>query len=347
MILRSFLAFLLFILRIIGEEGRFSSKSVYSFGKINKMKNRIKLPDFEVERVVSSMSEVVDWGLLQLNVPDTWEITMGEGINIFVLDTAGSTDHIDLKNNIIGGINFSNSKSLEDKNGHGTHVAGVMVAERNGIGCIGASPMAKVFLVKVLDDSGSGSFTSIENGLQFCLDSLSGSIKPNIISMSLGSETPLTKKSFELIVKLYENNVCITCAAGNSGREGVNYPAKYSPYVFAIGAFDQDKNIADFSTSGDEVCFSAPGVGVYSTWLKNSYAKLSGTSQATPFFASVIANLLSKHIKQEKETGFNDCRSPLQVREHLIRHAVDMGEAGKDKKWGYGIVDLKTMMKED
>ena len=68
---------------------------------------------------------------------------------------------------------------------------------------------------------------------------------------------------------------------------------------------------------------------------------------ATPFMAGIVCLLLSKHAKQEKLTGKNDCKTCEEVRNHLIKHSVDMGDRGKDKKWGYGVVDIKTMMKEE
>lgn len=309
-------------------------------------KNIIKLPKFKVEKMVSALSETVDWGLIANGVPLTWEKTMGEGEVVFILDTAGATDHCDLIENLAGGINFSSSRTMEDKNGHGTHCAGIIAAAKNDMGIIGVAPKAKIFLVKILNDNGTGSISYIEKGLRFCYESLKSEIKPTVISMSLGSDAPMGREAYKWIKKLYEANIPIVCAAGNSGREGINYPAKYEECI-AVGAYNEDGELADFSTTGDEISFAAPGVNIYSTWLNGSYAKLSGTSMATPFLAGIIANLLSKHRKQEALTGKNDCKTVSQIREHLIKHSIDKGQIGKDKQWGYGVVSFQDLINEE
>lgn len=308
-------------------------------------KIEIKLPEFKIQKTISILSETKDWGLLTNNIPKTWEITKGEGINIFILDTAGSSDHSDLKENIIGGINFSDSSDLLDRNGHGTHCAGIIAASENDMGVVGVAPKAKIFLVKVLDDSGNGSVISIEKGLRFCYESLDKEIKPHIISMSLGSSSELGHGTHFWIKKLYEKNIPIICAAGNSGQEGVNYPAKYQETI-AIGAYDSKENLANFSTTGEEVDFTAPGVDIYSTWIENNYARISGTSMATPFVAGIVALLLAKHKKQEAETGMNDCKTISQIKEHLIKYSIDKGDIGKDNQWGYGIIDVDKLILE-
>lgn len=307
-------------------------------------RNKIKLPPFTVEKVVSAMSEIVDWGLEMHNVPKVWETTMGEDVNVYILDTAGETEHQDLVGNFIGGINFSSSKTLKDAQGHGHHCAGIIAAEKNDTGCIGVAPKAKIFLVKVLNDSGSGSATSIENGLKFCYERIGKEDGPDIISMSLGADGPLGVGCEKWIKKLYDANIPVICAAGNSGREGVNYPAKYKETI-AIGAFDRNGNLAKFSTTGEEVAVAAPGVDIYSTWPPNSYARLSGTSMATPFIAGIVALLIAKHRKQEKETGLNDCKTVEDIRTHLVKHCIDKGQLGKDKQWGYGVIDLENLIK--
>ncbi len=307
-------------------------------------RNKINLPPFKVEKVVGALSEVVDWGLLQHGVPKTWEKTMGEGVNVYILDTAGETEHPDLINNVKGGRNFSGARTCEDKNGHGCHVAGTIAAEKNGIGVVGIAPKANLFLIKVLDDSGSGSVRAIAEGLEYCLRELHGEHPPHIVSMSLGSDSRLGRRCEKAIDELYEKNVCIVCAAGNSGTEGVNYPAKYSPKVIAVGAYDKNGRLANFSTTGDEVDFAAPGVDIYSTWPKSGYAKLSGTSMATPFVAGIVALLISKHLKQEAETGKNDCKTVDQIREHLVKHCIDKGTVGRDKKWGYGVINIGELL---
>lgn len=308
-----------------------------------RKKNRVKLPYFKVNKTISSMSEVVDWGLRVQNIPETWSKTSGEGINVYVLDTAGFTNHPDLISNYLGGKNFTNSNTIRDLNGHGTHCAGIISASQNNIGMVGVAPKSKVYLIKVLSDNGSGAIKYIEDGLQYCIDSLQAENPAHIVSMSLGGDYPMGNKIELLIKKLYELNIPVVCAAGNSGREGINYPAKYKETI-AIGAFDESGRLANFSTTGSELDFVAPGVDIYSTWVNDSYASISGTSMATPFVAGIIALMLSKHKKQEEQTGFNDCKTVADIKNHLIKHSIDQGKIGKDKNWGYGIIDVENLI---
>lgn len=234
-------------------------------------------------------------------------------------------------------------------NGHyvsNTHVAGIVAASKNDTGVVGVAPKASLCLVKVLGDNGTGSMESIERGLKFCYETIKNK-EPgtSIVSMSLGADGPLGERIHSWIKKLHEINVPIICAVGNSGTEGVNYPAKY-PETIAVGAYNEDGELADFSTTGGELDFVAPGVNIYSTWPINSYACISGSSMSTPFISGIVALLLSKHKKQEAETGLNDCKTVNQIREHLVKHAIDKGDIGRDKCWGYGVVDVKKMLED-
>lgn len=301
---------------------------------------KIGLPRFKVEDTVAALSEVVDWGILKNNVPNTWSKTQGEDIKICILDSAGETDHIDLVENYIGGVNLTRSASAADFIGHSTHVAGSIAASQNGIGVVGVAPKAKFYLVKVLNNEGFGTAKSIEDGFKFCIDT-----KPDIVSASLGAPNEIGN-CHEYIKTLYGMNIPVICAVGNTGREGINYPAAY-PETIAVGAYGEDGELARFSTFGDEVDFVGPGVGIYSTWKDGGYAKLSGSSMACPFITGIVALLLSKHKKQEKESGQNDCRTVEQIKEHLRKYAIDRGDIGKDKKWGYGIVDVDALINGD
>ena len=90
--------------------------------------------------------------------------------------------------------------------------------------------------------------------------------------------------------------------------------------------------------------WAAPGVNIYSTFLNNGYASLSGTSMACPFIAGVICLMLAKHRKQEEATGMNDCKTVEQIREHLLKYTKDKGEVGRDNSWGYGVIDVEKLI---
>lgn len=312
------------------------------------MNNEIKLPEFEVETVFSTMSEVIDWGLKQQHVPDTWKSTMGEGVTVYLLDT-GCSDHIDLRENAICGGGFvPNEDENDNLSGHSTHVAGTIAASKNNMGVIGVAPKAKIVFLKCLGDSGNASAESVINALKYCIDIKDGKVDgmpaPDIISMSLGCPDSIPSIHY-CIKELYKRDVPVVCAAGNQ-KSKVCYPAKY-PETISVAAYDQNKNIADFNNFGPEIDFAAPGVGIYSTYLNNKYAKMTGSSMAAPFISGTIALMLSKHRKQEEETGQNDCKTVKQIKEHLIKYSIDMGKEGKDNKFGYGIIDVTGLIDHD
>ena len=302
------------------------------------MNEETYLPKVEVNETLASLSQVIDWGLRQANVPKTWQVTQGEGINILVIDT-GFPDHIDIGDNAVRGANFISGEPIEDENGHQTHCVGIICAKNNGIGMVGVAPKAKAVCVKALAKSGGGSYAGLAKALDYAIET-----KPDIVSMSLGGSVP--SPVLESRIKtLYEMNIPVICAAGNTGEGGVNWPAAYNETI-AVAAHDQRGRIASFSSRGDKVEWAAPGVNIYSTYLENQYASLNGTSMACPFIAGVVALMLAKHKKQENETGKNDCKTVEEIRQHLLKYTMDKGRLGKDNAWGYGIIDVEKMIGE-
>ena len=296
-----------------------------------------KLPPHEYKSVITTLSQKQGWGIKQCNVPKTWTITQGEGETVMVIDT-GWSNHSDLGENSVKGICTVDGR-IDDKEGHGTHCAGIIAAKNNTSGMVGVAPKAKVVAVKALGDDGSGSFAAIAKALEYAIET-----KPTVISMSLGAPS-CTGRVEKAIKKLYEMNIPIICAAGNDGKRGVDYPAKY-PETIAVAAYDKSGNIANFSAVGKEVDWAAPGVNIYSTYLNDKYAILSGTSMACPFVAGIVALLISKHKKQEERTGKNDCKTIEQIKEHLLKYTVDKGIIGKDNNFGYGMLDVEKLIVE-
>ena len=300
------------------------------------MEEKTKLPEFEINETMNSLSQVIDWGLKQLNVPATWSITRGEGITAMVIDT-GHPVHSDIGDNAIEGKNCIPGEPLEDENGHHTHCTGIICAKHNETGMVGVAPEAKCISVKALAKNGSGSYQGLADALDYAIE-----MKPDVVSMSLGGSAPSPILESR-IKKLYSMNIPVVCAAGNTGDGGVNWPAAYDETI-AIAAYDKYGNVASFSSKGDTVEWAAPGVNIYSTFLNNGYASLSGTSMACPFITGVICLMLAKHKKQEEATGMNDCKTIEQIREHLLKYTKDRGSKGWDNSWGYGIIDVEKLI---
>ena len=303
------------------------------------MGDELNLPKFEVNEKLGALSQRIDWGLRQLNVPKTWSITKGEGITVMVIDT-GHPVHSDIGDNAIEGKNCIPNEPLEDENGHQLHCTGIICAKDNQTGMVGVAPEAKCISVKALNKNGSGSYQGLTEALDYAIQ-----MKPDLVSMSLGGSSP-SSAMHSRIKKLYDMNIPVICAAGNSGDGGVNYPAAFDETI-AVAAYDKYGKVARFSSKGEKVEWAAPGVNVYSTYLNNGYASLSGTSMACPFIAGVVALMLSKHKKQEEATGMNDCKTIAEIREHLLKYTNDKGAIGRDNSWGYGVIDVERLIGGD
>jgi subtilisin len=280
-----------------------------------------------------------NWGDDMVKAPEAWaKGYTGEGIVVAVLDTGVDRNHEDLKNNIwkntkeiegngkdddgngytddVYGWNFdSNSNETIDVAGHGTHVSGTIAAENNDKGATGVAYNSKIMAVKVLDDSGSGSYDSIAKGIYYAVDN-----GAKVINMSLGGGSN-NQTMQEALQYASSKGTIVVMAAGNSGGSSPIYPARYAKETgIAVGAVEKNGSQASFSNraGNDQLTYvTAPGVSIYSTVPDNGYENYSGTSMATPHVAGVVALMLSA----------NSNLSDSQVRQIL---ADTSGNSGQD-----------------
>jgi subtilisin family serine protease len=245
-------------------------------------------------------------------------------VKLVVLDT-GLPKHVDLD---VAGSKSMIPGYLEDKNGHATHVGGIIAAiAQNGMGVAGISPNVEDFYGAVLNGEGGGSLDDVIRGIYWAVDEIGA----DIINMSLGvpDYVPLIREMEAACDYAVEQGCLVVAAAGNEAS-GVGQPAMYDSVV-AVAAVDSDQEHAYFSNTGPEVDFAAGGVDVYSTYLGNSYAKLSGTSMASPALAAVAALIKAKHRQQDVEL------TPTELKEHIRKIAYDVGPGGFDETYGHGI----------
>lgn len=228
------------------------------------------------------------WGVKKIEAPDAWSRTVGEGVRVGIIDTGIDLSHPDLKDNIKETFGVLECKNIEDDNGHGTHVAGIIAAVDNNIGVIGVAPKAEIYSVKAFDKNGRGQVSDIVEALNWCVEK-----KVHVINMSFGFS--LQSKALErAIQEVYRHNIVMVAAAGNTGKDNsVMYPAKY-PEVIAVAASDINDKAASFSSRGPEIDVIAPGVDIPSTYKGGSYKAMSGTSMATPHVTGTVALMLSR-----------------------------------------------------
>lgn len=283
--------------------------------------NAYELPYFEVISVQSACPGPIPYGVRQIGAELEWPETRGEGVRVAVLDT-GVANHPDLK--VAGRFDATGSNNHTDANGHGTHCAGSLAAN----GAIrGVAPGVSLFAVKVFSSTAGTSATWLTNALRWCREN-----KMDVVSMSLGGPKTLGT-AFEAEMNACLNQgIILVAAAGNFGRDyGVLYPAKY-PGVLATAAVDINRRVADWSAYGNELDVATAGVEVYSTYLNNSYALLSGTSMACPHLAGACALMQAKARKR-----FGRKLTPAEMRTVLNIYADDAGVPGFDDRYGFGI----------
>ncbi|MFY0521058.1 S8 family peptidase [Lysinibacillus sp. UGB7] len=228
----------------------------------------------------------------------------GKGVVVAILDTGCNYNHLDLKDRIIGGYNFTNESDgevtiFEDLNGHGTHVAGTIAASYNNLGIVGVAPEVSLLILKVLDYRGSGTVDSLVKAIEYSIN-WTGPNKErvNILSLSLGLS--ISKESLHNAIKqAISNNIAVVVASGNEGdgdlsTDEYTYPAGYEE-VIAVGAIDNNNKVANFTSTNKEVDIYAPGVDIKSTYLNTDYADLSGTSMAAPHVTGALALLINKY----------------------------------------------------
>ncbi|WP_413299610.1 S8 family peptidase [Bacillus sp. 1P10SD] len=302
------------------------------------MERQVRLIPYQVISEVEEVTEVPK-GVDMIQAPKVWEKTKGKGVTIAILDTGCDLTHPDLRERIIGGRNFTrDDKGIKevyrDYNGHGTHVAGTMAATINQKGVVGVAPEANLLIVKVLDRNGSGQYEWIINGIYYAIEQ-----KVDIISLSLGGPEDVPELH-EAIQKAVANNILVVCAAGNEGdgqdaTDEFGYPGSYNE-VISVGAINLDREISDFTNSNNEVDLVAPGENILSTYLRGKFARLSGTSMATPHVSGALA--LLKALTFE---SFERELTEPELYAQLIKRTVPLGYSPKLE--GNGMVYLTAV----
>ncbi|WP_246045779.1 S8 family peptidase [Halorussus ruber] len=293
----------------------------------------------EENGTMEALAQTLPWGIDRVDA----EVAhangeTGKGADVAIIDTGIDSDHPDLKKvgkgkafvecgtgGLTGSCTFYGNgnkcrKSWDDDNDHGTHCAGIADATDNNKGVVGVSTKATLHAVKVLDCSGSGSYSDIAAGIEYVANQ-----GWDVGSMSLGGDSG--SSALKDAVQYAQNNgVLLVGAAGNAGpcTDCVKYPAKY-PEVMAVSSTNQDDNLSDFSSQGPEIEIAAPGSDIYST-VPGGYDTFSGTSMACPHVSGAGVGLMSNGYTND------------EARQQLKQTAEDIGLSENES--GSGLLDV-------
>ena len=227
------------------------------------------------------------WGRARVHAKEAMKLVDTSKVKICVVDTGLDLNHAN-RGNIVGTKDFTGNGTVQDGQGHGTHVAGT-VAGKGGVGVSAGS----LLICKGLDNRGAGTTSALAQCLSWC--AANGA---QIVSNSWGSPQSDSLIN-QTINQLTAKGIYVFVAAGNDSGP-VNWPAKLSgsnPGVYAVAASDSQDRIASFSSRGPEIKVISPGVDISSNWPGGGLNKISGTSMATPHVAAICAFGVAKGIK--------------------------------------------------
>ncbi len=317
-------------LSVIEANNDSDKKKLYDNLKVNS-----KIESVEEDKTLKNQEVPNDtdynqqWYVPNINLPKVWDsnITSKKNVIVAVIDSGINSKHEDLQGNILdGGYDFyDNSIDTSDDNGHGTNVAGVIVAEENnakGIAGIDSKVPVKILPLKTADSDGYSYLSDMISAVDYAI-----SKKVDVINLSMGS-TEYSDIENQEIQKAISSGIVVVAAAGNNGNSSYMYPASYDN-VISVGATDENNNIASFSDYNDKVILSAPGTNIETTDKDGGYACVSGTSFSTPIVSALAAMI--KCVRPDL--------APKDIKNVLENNALDLGIMGKDNSFGYGKVD--------
>lgn len=278
--------------------------------------------------VVQPMAQTTPYGINMVQANQVSDAN-ATNMNVCVIDTGYQLGHPDLPSAGVTGSTFSGHGAWStDGNGHGTHVAGTIVALNNNIGVVGVLPSGLVGLHNVKIFNNSGNWTNASNLIQAIQSCQNAGSK--VVNMSLGGGSSSTTER-NAMNSFNNSGMLLVAAAGNAGNTSFSYPASYDAVV-SVAAVDSSKNLASFSQRNSQVEISGPGVNVNSTWNNGGYRSISGTSMASPHVAGVAALVWSNHPQ---------CTN-TQIRNVLNQTAERRGTTGRNNSYGWGIVRAKV-----
>ena len=285
-------------------------------------------PDYLVEPTVQPNDTFFgeQWHHTNVNSQQAWDITTGtHNVLVGVCDSGFDVNHPDLGPNLRTDLAYNandGSNYIFDADGHGTGSAGTLGAVgNNGIGVAGANWDIDIIPVRIAisDQNSSAYISTMATCIEYAADN-----GARVVNLSYGGIEYATIDAAAQYLRA--RNGLLFMSAGNSGSEH-GYP-DYASFV-GVGATDRDDTRASFSSWGNYVDITAPGVDIATTYPDNRYVYYSGTSFSSPLTAGIAALMVAA----------NPSITPDEIEAGLFSTAVDIGATGDDNVYGHGLVD--------
>jgi type VII secretion-associated serine protease mycosin len=268
------------------------------------------------------------WFNTNLSATQAHAFSTGNGVIVAVVDSGVDASHSDLKGSVVPGFDLSASgDGRVDTNGHGTAMAGLIVAHGR---VAGIAPSAVVMPVRISATEHASS-DYLAQGIRLAAQNSARVIS---VSVAAPSDDLLLRQVVEDAIA---RDVVVVAGVGNRPEhQGVQWPAAI-PGVVAVAGVDRNGNHSKVSVSGPEVVLAAPSDDISSTNAGGGYRVGTGTSDATAIVAGAVALVRSR---------FPQMKAPEVIR-RLTATAIDKGPPGRDNDYGYGIVNLVGALTAD
>ena len=322
----------------------------------------------QLKEKLESNFESEQWGLDAAKVEQAWTYATGKGVRIAVIDTGVDGTHPDLAGKLETGYFIDGQlrvtevagEAFKDSDAHGTHIAGIIAANRNSFGITGVAYDSTIVPINVYEPLSSENGETANLALTKAVE-IATSLDVDVISISIGGgdiEAYDPKEEYaeevakiiasreklcKTITSAFNQGSVVVIAAGNDGSVGnpVSNPANCENAV-SVSALDTALEVAYWSSYDETVDISAPGQSILSTipvafreWFP--YTEFSGTSMATPLVSGVFALAKQRYPNYSAE----------QLVSLVKSSATDLGPLGVDPQYGVGIVNaLKVVSGE-